>query len=389
MSASSEPAPIQAKLGASPSDWQIRAKSFAGRLKLELIRSARAHLLLTAVVLLYWAIADVVSQRLGVHQLSYLGVVRSGVEMLVVLYLGGLLIGYSLYVMVAVRPERLARYLWQGIASRGLTLPRMASILPVALLLPLVLSSYTSLKAAIPLINPYSWDPGLANFGRLLYGGHQAWEFLQPLMGHHFVTLLLNIVYNLWYFIVFIFIIWQITSMSRPRLRMQYLVTWVLQWGLLGNLLATLMPSVGPAFYSRLVGGPDPYAPLIQYLRSVDIGQALWAIKTQDAMWQCYADYGAQGACGISAMPSMHVAIAFSSVLLSFATNRWLGAVSAVFCALILIGSVHLGWHYASDGFVAIIGTWLIWRSVGWILDRPRVVQWQGIEPSVDGKPLT
>ena len=389
MSTSSEPAPIQAKLGASPSDWQIRAKSFAGRLKLELIRSARAHLLLTAVVLVYWAIADVVSQRLGVHQLSYLGVVRSGVEMLVVLYLGGLLIGYSLYVMVAVRPERLARYLWLGIASRALTLPRMASILPVALLLPLVLSSYTSLKAAIPLINPYSWDPGLANFGRLLYGGHQAWEFLQPLMGHHFVTLLLNIFYNLWYFIVFIFIIWQITSMSRPRLRMQYLVTWVLQWGLLGNLLATLMPSVGPAFYSRLVGGPDPYAPLIQYLRSVDIGQALWAIKTQDAMWQCYADYGAQGACGISAMPSMHVAIAFSSVLLSFATNRWLGAVATVFCALIVIGSVHLGWHYASDGYVAIIGTWLIWRSVGWILDRPRIVQWLGIEPSVDGKPLT
>ena len=169
---------------------------------------------------------------------------------------------------------------------------------------------------------------------------------------------------------------------------MQYLVTWVLQWGLLGNLLATLMPSVGPAFYSRLVGGPDPYAPLIQYLRSVDIGQALWAIKTQDAMWQCYADYGAQGACGISAMPSMHVAIAFSSVLLAFATNRWLGAVSTVFCALILIGSVHLGWHYASDGYVAIIGTWLIWRSVGWILDRPRVVQWLGIEPRMGGKPL-
>src|SRR6266404_4315109 len=113
MSACSEPAPIRTKLGASPSDWQIRAKSFAGRLKIELIGSARAHLLLTAVVLVYWAIADVVSQRLGLRQLSYLGVVRSGVEMLIVLYLAGLLIGYSVYVMVAVRPERLTRYLWQ------------------------------------------------------------------------------------------------------------------------------------------------------------------------------------------------------------------------------------------------------------------------------------
>lgn len=29
---------------------------------------------------------------------------------------------------------------------------------------------------------------------------------------------------------------------------------------------------------------------------------------------------------------------------------------------MILFGSVYLGWHYAVDGYVAIIGVLLIWR---------------------------
>jgi PAP2 superfamily len=72
-------------------------------------------------------------------------------------------------------------------------------------------------------------------------------------------------------------------------------------------------------------------------------------------------------------MPSMHLATSFSFVLLGFSVNRRLGTVSSVFAALIFVGSIHLGWHYAIDGYVAILGTWAIWWIVGRLLDRPLV----------------
>jgi hypothetical protein len=48
---------------------------------------------------------------------------------------------------------------------------------------------------------------------------------------------------------------------------------------------------------------------------------------------------------------------------------RW---IAIAYAFVILLGSVHLGWHYAADGYVAAGVTWLIWAAMGRLHgDRP------------------
>jgi membrane-associated phospholipid phosphatase len=68
---------------------------------------------------------------------------------------------------------------------------------------------------------------------------------------------------------------------------------------------------------------------------------------------------------GISAMPSVHNALAALFALAAFQLNRAAGWIAASYAALIWIGSIHLGWHYALDGVVAFALTYGIWIVCG------------------------
>ncbi len=198
----------------------------------------------------------------------------------------------------------------------------------------------------------------------MLHGGHYPWEWLQPALGHPYVTSLLNAVYHSWFFLTYGVLLWQMTSTTRPRLWMQYLLTFLLIWALVGNAAAILLSSAGPVYFGRVAGLPDPFAPLMNYLHHASEVAAVPALGVQGMLWRAYAAKGIAVGGGISAMPSLQVTIAFSFILLGRAIDRRLAIAAALFTALILIGSVHLGWHHAIDGYVAIPLTWLIWRTV-------------------------
>jgi membrane-associated phospholipid phosphatase len=64
-------------------------------------------------------------------------------------------------------------------------------------------------------------------------------------------------------------------------------------------------------------------------------------------------------------MPSLHIAMAcWLALTLRGAGPRfqWIGWL---YFALIWVSSVHLGWHYVSDGLVGSAGALLMWRAVG------------------------
>ncbi len=279
------------------------------------------------------------------------------------------LCAYALYVMTCKRPRQLVRYLREHVGSY-LSSQRLLHALPALLLLPLFASSFTIAKAAVPLLHPYEWDRRLAAADQLLHGGVQPWVWLQLLAGYPIVTAILNLAYHLWFFIMFATIYWLVFSTEWPRLRMQFLLSFVLSWILLGNVMAIVLSSAGPCYYHLVAGGPDPYAPLMQYLHQTDRHIPVLALHVQDMLWQGYQQHLGVSGLSISAMPSMHVASSVLLALLGWRLRPAAGVALTVFAVLILAGSIHLGWHYAVDGYAGAAGAITIWHLVGWLQRR-------------------
>jgi PAP2 superfamily len=378
-----EPPPAFRRAGAGPrldapsrtiASMQDGARESIGRrVLIGLRRSLRAHSLFIAVVAAHLGVAYAAPHYIPVTAPFSIDLYGGTFAVLTATLLVALAVAHVVHVMLVVRPDQLTRYLWHDLGSRYVTVERICAALPVLVLIPIVMATFSYLKSMIPIVMPFTWDPLLSDWDRLLHGGHQPWELLQPVLGYPYVSFAINIVYNLWFLVLYGVMFWQTFSVSRPRLRMRYVLTLVVIWMVLGNGAAGLLASGGPVYYGRLTGLPDPFAPLMDYLRAANGIVPIWAVTTQDYIWDIYVQGKFDLGSGISAMPSIHVATSFSFVLVGFAIGRRLGMAFLLFATLILIGSVHLGWHYAIDGYVSILATWLIWIALGWVLDRPFV----------------
>lgn len=279
------------------------------------------------------------------------------------------LCGYAIFVMVVRRPQRLSHYLLTQLRAY-VTLQRLLYALPVLVAIPMFAYSFTIVKAAIPLFHPFDWDIRLSALDAQLHGGVQPWVLLHPLLGHPLVTSILNLNYHLWFFLLFGAIYWLAFSMERAQLRLQFLLSFVLVWIVMGNVAAWLMSSAGPCYFGRVTGAPDPYAPLMHYLQATNEVVPVWALNVQDLLWNSYQGKLAGVSLGISAMPSLHVASSVQLAMLGRALNRKLGIAMTVFAILIMLGSVHLGWHYAVDGYLGALGGYAVWKLVERMLRR-------------------
>jgi hypothetical protein len=103
----------------------------------------------------------------------------------------------------------------------------------------------------------------------------------------------------------------------------------------------------------------------MQYLYRTNETIPIWALDTQQMLWRDYQHSRTGLGSGISAMPSVHVATATLLALFGWQYSRPYGIALTLFAVIIFIGSIHLGWHYAVDGYAAILGTLAIWWGVG------------------------
>ncbi|GAA4712346.1 phosphatase PAP2 family protein [Sphingomonas lutea] len=227
------------------------------------------------------------------------------------------------------------------------------------------LTILTWTKGTLPLVQDFWADPYLAEFDRMILGT-DAFRLAQLLPG----GALIDRHYNTWFpwlAVVFTMNLFRDPSDKKSQAALSFFLT----FALVGVLGMFLMPSGGPIFYERL-GYGDQFAGL---------NPPQISSMASDYLWAKHNHLVVDVASGISAMPSMHIAMAMWTYLTLMSISRRAGVVGAIYGILILFGSVYLGWHYLSDGIAGALGALGCWHLAR-VPNRRRV-------DAQDGEPVT
>jgi len=126
----------------------------------------------------------------------------------------------------------------------------------------------------------------------------------------------------------------------KPALLTQFFVSFILIF-YLGRLIGLVTPVMGPAFYR-----PE----LFPYLEGMPSGMAMDAITRLIAMDPTDVTLNAALLGGVSAMPSLHIAMVGLTAYWLGVGNRRTMYFTVPWVLTVWASTVMLGWHYVLDG---------------------------------------
>lgn len=232
--------------------------------------------------------------------------------------------------------------------------------LPFIAVATVILPFFSKMKSAIPLFNEYTWDETFIRLDQALFFGHDAWQVLQPIFGYPAITAALAFLYHLWFLLLYPGVMYFAFARIDVDVRRQFFLSYMLSWALIGGALATWLASVGPCFLEPMIGDPH-FRDQMNYLYAADEEFPILVLSVQEMLLKWYETSQSDLGSGITAMPSMHCAIAFIYWLAVRQIHRGWGIAFGVFAFIIWIGSVHLAYHYAVDGLVSLAAVAVIW----------------------------
>lgn len=317
------------------------------------------------VVALTWAgVALYLTHQAGM-KFSWGGVRTNGVLIFAAVLFYSCL--YLLFSLARHRPESPIGYFRERFLSRK-SFSWWIAALPIVGVCVVLLPLFSNMKGMIPYFTDYTWDATFIAWDRALFFGYDPWQVLWPIFGNPYVTAIMAVFYHLWILLLYLGCVMVLFDPRVDReLRRQFFMSYVLIWALLGSIMATALASVGPVFAAPLIG-IDTFEPQMALLRQNSETAYLMTLPVQEGLLNAFQERARGLGAGITAMPSLHVAIAFLFVLTTRQLDRRLYYAFIAFFAIIWIGSVHLAYHYAVDGLVSVIGVIVIWLASAAIL---------------------
>jgi hypothetical protein len=244
---------------------------------------------------------------------------------------------------------------------------RLVTLAWPMLLFTLVMPTFSAFKQRILPIAGMHFDPTLAAIDNALFSASPGY-WLHQTVGSPPLTYFLDGVYHVW-FIPMTVGVGIVALCTDARTRAQYMTAYSMTWIGLGSALAYLLPAAGPCYHALFVGGQGsaPFEAVNQALLADQAagGHGLFTIQIKDMLLRRFDDPNLSIGGGISAIPSIHNAMAVLFALVGYRFNRPFGLFMSAFAALIWIGSIYLNWHYAIDGIVGAAGAIALWYVAG------------------------
>jgi hypothetical protein len=227
-------------------------------------------------------------------------------------------------------------------------LPKCLPFLVGTLLISVEIAVLNWTKIMLPIASPFWADPYLARVDHAIFRT-EPWQIAQVALG--WAAPLVDRAYVTWApikFATLIIVLFLPESRVKARVLIAYFLTVAIS-----VVCQYLLSSAGPLFFDRLGFGD----------RFISLPVEPWVGTAADYLWSDYLRAGGHVGSGISAMPSLHVAIALWIALVLRSYSPRLAPLGFVFFGLILVGSVFLGWHYAADGIVAVAIAIVAWKA--------------------------
>lgn len=325
----------------------------------ELVDALRADRAIYALMFFYLAIAACyIWVRGGLPVMDF------GIYALACLATCCIVLPYALMVMAIARvthrlPQR-RRLAFRHILSARSVARLLAGTLLILATLLLFEQTFTLVKTVFSKAD-FAYDHLAADVDRYLHGGRAPFRYLYSFAKNGELLRLIEVNYHeVWAFLWLAALYWVAVSPRADRIRVRYFITFLLVWIGVGNVVAGIFTSAGPAFYGLVTGDAHRFADLRTFLQSASESTT----PTQQYLWSLHARGVTGVASGISAFPSMHVAMAGMNAMF-LAERHWrLGLLGALYTLVIMFSSVYLGWHYAIDGYAALILTGAIYAAV-------------------------